>query len=265
MANFKSWKRYMLFLIDRFVEEHKLESPFLDAGCGAGDVALHFAARGWNGFAVDFSEDAVQLVEPRFNRTRSVRLMHADLMHIEVPPVKTIFLLDVIEHVKHDSELLLKMGELLSPGGYLVATVPVDPREWRWDDAFYGHYRRYTREDLHALFKRNGYEVVCDWDCSFPLFWLMRRVYTRLIRKEEFEHLSPEERTKVSTCQSAWDYSILSSLIDSLFLKIGLGYFHYPFRKLPWGCESLLLARKIEMPSSDLATIHSNDFATAGH
>ena len=244
MANFKSWKTYMLFLIDRLVEEHDLKGPFLDAGCGAGDVSIHFAKRGWEGTAVDFSDDVVDLVKKEIEAYPHIKILHSDLAHISSEPVHTAFLMDVIEHVKDDVGLLNNLSKNIARGGHLIVTVPVNPREWRWDDAFYGHYRRYTRVELQALFENSGFEILSVWDCSFPLFWFMRRIYTKLFSRNEFDHLSPEERTKISTCQSAWDYSVLSSMIDWFFSVTRLALIHYPFRKGTWGCEVLLLARK---------------------
>ena len=59
----------------------------------------------------------------------------------------------------------------------------MNPAEWRWDDEFYGHDRRYTR--------------------LFP--------------KPVLDGSMPEERTRISTQQSAWEYSRLSTWIDRFF------------------------------------------------
>src|SRR4029077_5431821 len=52
MANFPPLKRYVLRMIDQMIEKYSLRGPFLDAGCGVGDVAAHIARRGWEGLAV---------------------------------------------------------------------------------------------------------------------------------------------------------------------------------------------------------------------
>jgi SAM-dependent methyltransferase len=244
MANFKSWKEYMLFLIDRLIDENGVTGPFLDAGCGLGDVSEYFARRGWSGVAADFSEEALQTVRQRLAPFPNVRVQQTDLFHLEQTQARTVFLMDVIEHVKDDESLIKSLGGSLSSGSHLFMTVPVSPPEWRWDDDFYGHYRRYTRPQLVQLLGAGGFNVVEMWDCSFPLFWLMRRVYTRFFPQQDLGHLSPEERTRISTLQSAWSASHASTLIDWVFQKTHLAKIHYPFRKGESGCEVLLLAQK---------------------
>jgi SAM-dependent methyltransferase len=244
MANFKAWKIYMLHLIDRLVEEHRLQGPFIDAGCGSGDVSVHFAERGWPGTAVDFSADAVKETAQRLSSYPNVRARQGDLFELELPLARTIFLMDVIEHVKEDEAFVGRVARSLAPGGHVVVTVPVNPPEWRWDDEFYGHYRRYVKPEFCQMLERSGFEVLSMWDCSFPLFWLMRRVYTRFFPKPAMGEGAPEERTKVSAQQSAWDCSHVSDWIDRIFSSTRLYLVHYPFRKGPWGCEILLVARK---------------------
>lgn len=239
----------MLFLIDRLVEEHDLKGPFLDAGCGSGDVSLHFARRGWTGTAVDSSSEALAVAKAALAPHPAVSVRQEDLFALAVPPAQTVFLMDVIEHVKEDEAFLGKVSRLVAPGGHLVITVPVDPREWRWDDPFYGHYRRYEREALRALMKRSGLDVVSLWDCSFPLFWFMRRVFTRFFTQPVVEG-TPEERTRISSQESAWDSPHASSFIDRFLQWSRLYLVHYPFRKRPWGCEALLVARKTASASA---------------
>src|SRR4029077_7317982 len=60
MANFPPLKRYVLRMIDQMIEKYSLRGPFLDAGCGVGDVAAHIARRGWEGLAVDCTPAAVE-------------------------------------------------------------------------------------------------------------------------------------------------------------------------------------------------------------
>ena len=60
MANFSPWKKYMLELVDEMVVKNNLSQPFLDIGCGNGDVTLHFAQKGWHGMAIDPSITAIE-------------------------------------------------------------------------------------------------------------------------------------------------------------------------------------------------------------
>ncbi len=252
MANFRSWKTYMLRLIDRLAVIHQMQGPFLDAGCGSGDVSLHLARRGWAGSAVDFSDEAVREAAERLREHRSVSVVHGDLLELELSSAKTVLLMDVIEHVRDDETLLRRLSDLVLPGGHLVVTVPVNPTESRWDDEFYGHYRRYVRDDFTAMIERSGLNVLSVWDCSFPLFWGMRRVYTAVLRDRNRPLRTSDDRTKCSSQRSAWNFSPVSAWIDWLILTTRLYHAHFPFRRGRWGCEILLVARKPEMEGAAL-------------
>ena len=65
MANFKPLKNYLIELIDQMVSEYHAQGPFLDAGCGQGDIAEHFAAKEWSGQAIDLSTTAVEQTKIR--------------------------------------------------------------------------------------------------------------------------------------------------------------------------------------------------------
>jgi len=37
----------MFYCLDRFIDEYGLHGPFLEIGCGVGDVSAYLAAKGW--------------------------------------------------------------------------------------------------------------------------------------------------------------------------------------------------------------------------
>jgi hypothetical protein len=53
-GEFRTLKNYMLYCLDRFIEQYGLDRPFLEIGCGRGDVSAHLARRDWRGVAIDF-------------------------------------------------------------------------------------------------------------------------------------------------------------------------------------------------------------------
>src|SRR5205085_10227875 len=116
---------------------------------------------------------------------------------------ETIFLWDVLEHIEDDIGAVRRISALLAPGGRLLIAVPSNPREWRWDDLFYGHFRRYTVDDLSARLEQAGMTPVLFWDFTFPVFWLLRRLYTLLKRPPRVDDGAQEERTKASSTVNA--------------------------------------------------------------
>ena len=149
MANFKPLKNYIFYCLDELIRRHSLEGPFLDIGCGIGDISLFLARKGWEGKAIDFSETAVQNARKNLSQFPKISIKHASLDQVE-GTYNTILLMDVIEHIEGDLHVFEKVFQLLGPQGYLVISTPSNPREWRWDDDFYGHLRRYTSHEMKS-------------------------------------------------------------------------------------------------------------------
>jgi SAM-dependent methyltransferase len=193
MANFAPLKRHMFDCLDRFVEEQRLEPPFLDVGCGAGDVAEHLARRGWRGTAIDASPAAIGRARERLAPYPGVDVRHVRL--------------------EEDRAALASVARLMAPGGRLLLAVPSNPREWRWDDDFYGHVRRYTVDDLRARLEDAGLEALTFEDFTFPVYWAMRRAYTRLKRAPP-PPTDAYAATMASATRNAWDLSFVSRIAD---------------------------------------------------
>jgi len=133
----------------------------LEIGSGLGHLS---------GLIVDAAASAVLSdVEPRyldalrraFAARPGVTVVPYDL---EAPPpapiaarrFDTIVAVNVIEHVKDDTELVRELAALLRPGGKLVVYVPACPFAYGALDRALGHYRRYTRSSLKALLEGAG-------------------------------------------------------------------------------------------------------------
>jgi SAM-dependent methyltransferase len=211
VANFPPLKNHLLRCVDGLIDLHGVEGPFLDAGCGGGDVSRHLAQRGWMGVALDDSAEAVE---------RARRLLAGTPVRIETGSLfahdgayGSVFALDVIEHLEDDAAALNRLASLLRPGGHLIVSVPSNPQEWRWDDDVFGHYRRYTESDLRAKLRRAGLEPLEVWDFTYPVFWAMRRLYTRLKRSPEITG-TPDERTRRSSGENPWSIPLVSALLS---------------------------------------------------
>ena len=214
MANFPPLKNYIFYCLDRAIQEHGLQDPFLDAGCGAGDVSVHVARRGWYGTAVDLSATAVERARAALAATGRVKVERLSLFDVD-GEFRTVFLMDVIEHIADDTGVLAKVASLLLPGGHVVISVPSNPREWRWDDDFYGHVRRYTSMEMAARLQQAGLRPLLFWDFTFPFFWGMRRIYTRLKHRPAAEQKDMFQRTIESSERNAWDIPGVSAMLSS--------------------------------------------------
>lgn len=78
---------------------------------------------------------------------------------------------DVIEHVENDTEIMLAIQKLLSPGGLFVATVPAHQFLFGKYDVDAHHFRRYSKKSLMKLLQGAGFEVVYLGYWNFLLFF----------------------------------------------------------------------------------------------
>lgn len=246
MANFIPLKNYMFYCLDRFIETYKLCGPFLDVGCGVGDLSAYLANKGWQGKAIDDSPIAISRAHVNLKHFENIEIERKSLFE-EVGQFQTILIWDVVEHIKDDESALSKLSSLVAPEGYLLIAVPSNSREWRWDDDFYGHYRRYSREDMEAKLRRVGLHPVVFWDFTYPVFWIMRRFYTFFKKPSTGIGGQKEDKTSISATVNAWDIPIISSLINKTNFIWRLLYniqFRFFRNKVAQGHEMFILAQK---------------------
>ncbi|MBL8414926.1 MAG: class I SAM-dependent methyltransferase [Propionivibrio sp.] len=244
------FKNYSLRMIDQMIEAHDLAGPFLDAGCGRGDVALHLAQNhGWQGLAVDFSDAALGAARQALNGY-PVEVRAADLLALE-GHFRTIVMCTVIEHIKDDRAVLRHLrgcigGDANDRDGCLIISMPSNPTtEWRWDDDFYGHYRRYTRDDVDRLLRDTGFEMIEFWDYTYPVFWAMRRVYTALFPAREPMAEVPEVNSASSAMQNAWEMGLATRMITALPIWPLVFRWQERYKLGPAGFEAIALARAV--------------------
>lgn len=248
MANFPPLKNYIFYCLDSLIAQYGLIGPFLDFGCGNGDVAEYLATRGWHGKAIDISQDAVQVAKQRLSKHDNVIVQNKSVIE-ENGSFCSILAFDVLEHIEDDQAVLKKIYSLLNDGGYLVLTLPSNPREWRWDDDFYGHVRRYTTEQIREKLLAVGLEPIILWDFTYPVFWLMRRMYTFLKRPPKNSSEGKLTRTMISSCRNSWDIPLLSWLLSKNFIVWKLIYrisFRFYRHHLHKGHEMMVLAQKCD-------------------
>ncbi|HYV41448.1 MAG TPA: class I SAM-dependent methyltransferase [Thermoanaerobaculia bacterium] len=174
----------------------------LDLGCGDGEIlaelSRHFHAVG---------------LDPRVNdlslarRRGATRLVAAQGDH---PPFSRCFdlvgLFDVLEHVADDSGLLGRAAALAVPGGFVLLTVPADPRLWSKFDRYAGHYRRYTRRVLEGLLRDAGLEPVRILPL-FRILWPLARIQALFGRRQEVA--DPEREYRVT---GIWNHLLRAAL-----------------------------------------------------
>ena len=162
MANFPPFRNYLFYCLDKLIKQYGLHQPFLDVGCGEGYFSFFLGTRGWTGKAIDLSPAGIESAQKRLAGIPGVQV-ELQSYESEQRKYRSIFLLDILEHIENDQHVLKTVSGLLEEGGSLVLAVPSNPRCWGWDDDFYGHVRRYTLPEIEKKLAEAGLSISFDY------------------------------------------------------------------------------------------------------
>jgi hypothetical protein len=151
-AQATNWKRYVRSRLARYVRGNVLE-----VGAGIGETTRHLCdgtQQSWLCLEPDAALAArlTGLLDrsPLVPKPRVEAATLADLRDGE--RFETILYIDVLEHIERDREELQRASELLVAGGSIIVLSPAFQFLYSDFDKSIGHYRRYTKRSLAAVF-----------------------------------------------------------------------------------------------------------------
>lgn len=150
-ADVSNWKDYWSEQIRPFLRGDILEvgagigsnTRFLDPDGGEGQWLCLEPDPGLHGLLVK------SLAESKARRT--YKTVCGTLSSVGDHQFDTIIYIDVLEHIKDDSEELNQAALSLRPGGHIVVLSPAHQRLFSPFDAAIGHFRRYSRQMLRTI------------------------------------------------------------------------------------------------------------------
>jgi SAM-dependent methyltransferase len=159
-------EEYLIRLLDRLIGQTDAGETF-DFGCGDGlflPVLQRYSRERPRGLEVDAS--LLDPGSPWFDRITTGPL-------IDDPSERAryglIVALDVLEHLEHAEPAMAILRARLRPGGWFIATVPAVHELWTAHDDVNHHYRRYRLDDIEALVRGSGLEIV---ESRYFFVWL---------------------------------------------------------------------------------------------
>jgi trans-aconitate methyltransferase len=191
------WELARLEVVRDLIARHLALAPntvVLDVGCGDTFVVEQLAAEYthllWYAVDTAFTDELLRRYRARF-RTPNV-FVAASLDAIELPSdvqVGLVVLMDVLEHVADDASFL---GQLLArpdlqPETAVLVTVPAYESLFCGHDEVLGHYRRYSRTQLHNVLQGSGLAVLESgyfFSSLLPMRWL-QVVKERLLKRRD--------------------------------------------------------------------------------
>jgi len=171
-----------LDLVRRLLGRLSRDRPVLELGFGAGAMLEELARQGFREVVgTDFSASAARAAQSRLaalpaDRRPSLLRGTLDAFASGRARFGAILAFEVLEHVEDDVALLAQASALLEPGGWMLVSVPAHQARFSAFDEAVGHFRRYERHDLVALFEKAGFEVDTLWCYGYPLANLLDRI-----------------------------------------------------------------------------------------
>jgi len=163
-----------------------LEGPAVDAGAGIGHFSRILSGAVSPLLLLEGGQENLAVLEHRFADRDDVQVREIDLNNCQVEiaafGARSIFTLDVLEHLPDDVAVLSQFREALPPGGKVYIKVPA--LSWLYGpvDEASGHFRRYSTGSLRRAVEASGLRVLrCRYMnlAGVPPYFLKSRILKR--------------------------------------------------------------------------------------
>jgi SAM-dependent methyltransferase len=216
------WNRCRNRVIAGTLRKIGAHEPMLEVGCGKGLVVAALRAEGFDITGVELA--AVEPVEEARPYVRT-GLDVFSLPESERRTVRTILLLDVIEHIEDAAVFISAIRDHFPAMEWLVITVPAGQELFSNYDFFNGHFRRYDLDLLrrHADPERNR----------------------RFLARYFFHALYPAARMLLKRSgRRKTSFDVPETFVQRSFHALLGGLFHLEYKLLPgsWKGTSIIAA-----------------------
>jgi 2-polyprenyl-3-methyl-5-hydroxy-6-metoxy-1,4-benzoquinol methylase len=144
---FKKFKKY-------------LKGDILEVGCGIGNFTKKLSDHG-SVTAIDIEDEFLKIAK---DKIKEVSIGKGDIekgrYFFKEKKFDGVVCLNVLEHIKDDATALRNIQRLLKPKGYAVLILPAHQRLYGTIDKAIGHYRRYSKEEILKLLKKNELKLI---------------------------------------------------------------------------------------------------------
>ncbi|MEE8349810.1 MAG: class I SAM-dependent methyltransferase [Acidobacteriota bacterium] len=158
----RSWKKEVEKV--NLVQDLVPSGRILDVGCGDGKFLWALDSRKWDRTGVEFSEETVRLVNQRID---DLKLIEGDIFSekLQEGSFDVVTFWHVLEHLPRPQEVLERVRRLLSPGGWIIISLPnlnslqarLFRRYWYAFDDVPRHLYHFAPRPLEKLLHEKGF------------------------------------------------------------------------------------------------------------
>ena len=217
--------KVVMDLLKKHLKNETIEYA-IDIGCGDLFFLHHFCQKHTvnHPIAIDtaFNEDVLSSL--KFNSNNIVLYDNINKIDLEGKKANIIFLMDVIEHIEHDSDFLKEIASsnYVGTDTIFMITVPAYNKLFSSHDRFVGHFRRYTQKTLQHSIQSSGFQ--CVENGYFFTSLIIARFFQKIAEKIKGGPLS----TPVGA--GGWNGNRLISKLYEVFLLCDYHFFRLLYR-----------------------------------
>ena len=168
------WNVARFKIINQLIKKIAITIKGISIGCGIGvDVKL----------LRDYDIDVIGVEPSNRKPIESMKkYIKTDSSSLLVDNYNTVFLLEVLEHLKEPNKMLDDIIKSYSNLQYIIITVPARSEIFSNYDIEVGHEKRYNLEDIECLAKALGIEVVFN-KYIFNILYLFTFIWLMIFKK----------------------------------------------------------------------------------
>ena len=208
----------VLRTIKRYSKKYNIKD-ICEIGCGTGSLSIKLGKSGFRVDAYDLDKNAVYLAK-KFNSYGDVGYSSGNVLKLKnSKKYDMVVAVEVLEHIKDDTNALSKISDMVKDNGLLLITVPIHEKYRKEFDNRSGHIRRYNSKDLIVKIRKSGFNVVYTRHFNYPFLWLWYfYIYLPYSDKKEEKMLTTKEARK-KLPKIVWVLNIFNKcfLIDLFF------------------------------------------------
>ena len=144
------WRHYVFLLIKKY-----LKNGLLEVGAGIGSFTGNYERMFTDITITETDENNLNELKKKYSNKKNISISDEIVKNIN-KKFNSIIYLNVLEHIKEDTEEINLALEKINSNGYLVLLVPAHNKLYSKFDEAVGHHRRYQIDFFNKTKLKNG-------------------------------------------------------------------------------------------------------------